>query len=247
MKIAVIDKNPSKNNYSKYFEFPFELFHMSSIPITKLLKKDVDLIFEHDEFDFVILVGSEAAKEYAKVTSITNMAGHLIDDKFICLSNPAMLHFKPEGKPAFEQAVAKIHKYISGDLGPVGKEGNYYGIINTSKALAFLKETYENAQGYVALDTETTCLYPRDGYVLGVSISYKSKHGAYISTDCLDEECIQLLKDIAAKFITVFHNMKFDFKMIKYHLDIDFDRTRVHDTMLLHYVLDENDSHGLKP
>ena len=41
--------------------------------------------------------------------------------------------------------------------------------------------------------------------------------------------------------------MKFDFKMIKYHLDIDFDRTRVHDTMLMHYVLDENDSHGLKP
>ena len=38
MKIAIIDKAPSKNNYSKYFEFEFELFHMSSVPITKLLK-----------------------------------------------------------------------------------------------------------------------------------------------------------------------------------------------------------------
>jgi DNA polymerase I-like protein with 3'-5' exonuclease and polymerase domains len=40
--------------------------------------------------------------------------------------------------------------------------------------------------------------------------------------------------------------MKFDFKMIKYHLGVDFDRKRVHDTMVMHYALDENDQHGLK-
>jgi DNA polymerase I-like protein with 3'-5' exonuclease and polymerase domains len=40
--------------------------------------------------------------------------------------------------------------------------------------------------------------------------------------------------------------MKFDYKMIKYHLGLDFDRSRVHDTMVMHYVLDEADSHGLK-
>jgi len=40
--------------------------------------------------------------------------------------------------------------------------------------------------------------------------------------------------------------MKFDYKMLKYHLDLDFDRSRVHDTMVMHYVLDETDGHGLK-
>ncbi len=247
MKIAIIDKNPSRNDYSKYFEFEYEEFHMSSVPITKLLKKDVDLEFDSSEFDYVILVGSEAAKEYAKVTSITNMAGHLIDDKFICLSNPAMLHFKPEGKPAFEAAVAKIHKYINGELKSSKVDGTYLGIINSAKALEFLQEVYDNAEGYVAMDTETTCLYPRDGYVLGISISYKDKHGAYISTDCLDDECMEVLKQIIKKYSIVFHNMKFDIKMIEYHTDLRFDRNRVHDTMLLHYVLDENDQHGLKP
>jgi DNA polymerase I-like protein with 3'-5' exonuclease and polymerase domains len=34
--------------------------------------------------------------------------------------------------------------------------------------------------------------------------------------------------------------------MIKYHLGLDFDRSRVHDTMVMHYVLDEADTHGLK-
>ena len=246
MKIAIIDKQPSKVDYSKYFDFEYELFHMSSIPITKLLKKDVDLEFDHTEFDFVILVGSEAAKEYAKVTSITNMAGHLINEKFICISNPAMLYFKPEGKPAFEQSVTKIKGYISGTLKSAKVDGTYLGILNTDKAIKFLQEVLDNAQGFVSMDTETTCLYPRDGYVLGISISYKSKHGAYISTDCLDETCMDLLKLIVDSFYIVFHNMKFDIKMIEYHTELRFDRTRVHDTMVMHYVLDENEQHGLK-
>lgn len=246
MKIAVIDKAPNRTRYSDYFEFEFDHYHMSSVPITKLLKKDVDLEVDLTEYDFVILVGSEAAKEYAKITSVTNMAGQLVNDKFIAISNPAMLSFKPEGKPDFQRAVDRIHKYVKGQLKP-SIQGDFKGIDDTAEAKRFLREVLENAQGYVAWDTETTCLYPRDGYVLGVSMSYKTQHGRYILTDCLDDVCLDLMRKIAREFYTVFHNMKFDFKMIKYHLDIDFPRDRVHDTMVMHYVLDETDSHGLKP
>ena len=246
MKIAVIDKAPNRTRYSDYFEFEFDHYHMSSVPIAKLLKKDVDLEVDLTEYDFVILVGAEAAKEYAKITSVTNMAGQLVDDKFIAISNPAMLAFKPEGKPDFQRAVDRIHKYVKGDL-KTTVQGDFAGIDNTAEAKRFLREVLENAQGYVAWDTETTCLYPRDGYVLGVSMSYKSNHGRYILTDCLDDVCLDLMRKIAKDFITVFHNMKFDYKMIQYHLDITFPRDRVHDTMVMHYVLDETDSHGLKP
>ena len=245
MKIAVIDKAPNRTRYSEYFQFEFDHYHMSSKPITKLLKKDVDLEVDLEPYNYVILVGAEAAKEYAKITSVTNYAGQLVNDKFIPISNPAMLAFKPEGKPDFQRAVDKIHKYIEGSLRPTA-EGDYRGIDNTAEAVAFLQEILENAQGYVALDTETTALYPRDGYVLGLSMSYKSKHGRYILTDCLDEECMQLLEQIVKQFSIVFHNMRFDYKMIKYHLGLDFDRSRVHDTMVMHYVLDEADTHGLK-
>jgi DNA polymerase I-like protein with 3'-5' exonuclease and polymerase domains len=218
---------------------------MSSVPVTKLLKKDVDLEVDLEPYDFVILVGSEATKEYAKVTSVTNYAGQLINDKFIPISNPAMLAFKPEGKPDFQRALDKIDRYIAGTL-QTTKSGDYCGIDSIAEAKEFLREVLNNAQGYVAMDTETTALYPRDGYVLGLSVSYKSKHGRYITTDCLDETCLDLLKQIINTFTIVFHNMKFDYKMIKYHLGLDFDRSRVHDTMVLHYVLDETDSHGLK-
>ncbi len=246
MKIAIIDKAPSKNDYKKYFEFDFDLFHMSSVPITKLLKKDVDLIFEHEEYDLVILVGSEAAKEYAKISSVSNYAGQLMHDKFICITNPAMLHFKPEGKPDFQRAIDRIHKYIKGELSNVSKTGDFAGILDIDEARAFLLEVLEHTQGFVALDTETTCLYPRDGYVLGVSLSYKPRHGRYISTDALDEENVQLLQKIINSNFIIFHNMKFDYKMMNYHLEVDFNREKVHDTMVMHYALDENDSHGLK-
>jgi len=63
-KVALIDKAPNKTRYSDYFPFPFDHFHMSQVPITKLLKKDVTLEFDPKPYDLVILIGSEAAKEY---------------------------------------------------------------------------------------------------------------------------------------------------------------------------------------
>lgn len=245
-RVAIIDKAPSKNDYKKYFNFEFEVFHMSSVPVAKLLKKNVDLEIDLDEYDLVILVGSEAAKEYAKVTSVTNMAGTLVDDKFVCISNPAMLIFKPEGKPDFQRAVDKIHKYQEGTLGQAKAVGTYKGICNEDEAVEYLLEVLNSDAPYVALDTETTALYPRDGYVLGLSITYKAKDGRYILTDILSEYAIGLIQQVIEKFDIVFHNIKFDYKMLAYHLGLKFNRARVHDTMILHYLLDENDSHGLK-
>lgn len=247
MKIAIIDKAPSRNDYSKFFEFEYDLFHMSSVPIPKLLKKNVDLVVDLTPYDFVILVGSEAAKEYAKITSVTNFAGILTNDKFIAISNPAMLHFKPEGKPDFERTVKKIHGYVDGTTTNSTVSGDFGYIVNADEATAFLLEVLNSEATTVAADTETTALYPRDGYVLGLSLSYKRKHGRYLITDILDDSHLEILRQILDKFEIVFHNMKFDFKMIKYHLGLDFNRARVHDTMLMHYVLDENAMHGLKP
>lgn len=245
-KIAVIDKAPSRVNYKEHFNFEFELFHMSSVPITKLLKKDVDLDIDLDLYDLVILVGSEAAKEYAKITSVTNYAGTLVKDKFIPLTNPSVLIFKPEGKPDFERALKKIHAYVKGEVTDGATLGDFKGINDPDEALAFFQEVLDSNAKIVALDTETTALYPRDGYVLGLSISYKPRHGRYILTDVIGPKHEELLQQIIDKYPIVFHNMKFDYKMLNFHLGLKFDRSRVHDTMLLHYVLDENDSHSLK-
>lgn len=245
MKIAIIDKCATKTDYSRYFEFDFDLYHLSSVYLAKVLKKDVDIQIDLEEYDYIILIGSEATKHFTKA-SVTNAAGLLLDGKFLPCTNPAMLSFKPEGKPDFERAVKQIHGYIKGDLTSSVVEGDFKGIQNTQEAIEFLQEVLNSNVECVAMDTETTALYPRDGYVLGISISYKLRHGRYINADVLDEVCYNLIQKIIKKYKIVFHNRKFDQKMLEYHFAFEFNDD-CDDTMVEHYVLDENDQHGLKP
>jgi DNA polymerase I-like protein with 3'-5' exonuclease and polymerase domains len=246
-KVAIIDKAPSRNDYSKYFDFEFDLYHMSSVPVQKLLKKDIDLEVYLEEYDYVICVGSEASKEYAGVTKVTDYAGQLVREKFICIPNPAVLIFKPEGKAEFDRAVDKVKKYVSGEVKDGVKFGDFKGIDNGDEAYNFLLQALEDEGSVVALDTETTALYPRDGYVLGLCISYKPGQGRYILSDVLEDRHMELIQKIVDTKEIVFHNMKFDYKMIEYHFGIRFRDDHVHDTMVMHYILDENSSHGLKP
>ena len=245
-KVAVIDKNPSRNDYSKYFSFDFDLFHMSSEPVQKLLKKDVDIEIDIDYYDFVITVGAEATKHFAKV-GVSNFAGILVEGKFLPMSNPAMFIFKPEGKPEFERSVAKITKFVTGELTDVAKTGDFKGIECEKEAFDYLMEVlYWQDVIPVAIDCETTNLAPRNGHMLGLSLSHKINQGRYISADCMDEVNTNLLQMIVDKHTMVFHNRKFDEKWFRYHLGIKF-QANCHDTMVMHYCLDETPgSHGLK-
>lgn len=245
--IAIIDKCPSKVDYSKYFDFDFEHFHLSSVYLQKILKKDVDLDIDPTLYDFVITVGAEATKHFTKA-SVTNSAGLLLDGRYLPLANPAMLAFRPEGKPEFERTVSQIKKFISGEAKDSKVSGDFKGIEEAQEANDFLLEVLMSDAEAVALDTETTSLYPRDGYVLGISISYKLGHGRYILSDAIDEDNLSILQEIITKWGSniVFHNRKFDEKMLRYHFGLDFNPD-CQDTMVEHYVLDESEgTHGLK-
>ena len=246
MKIAIIDKAPSKNNYSKYFDFEFELLHMSSVPTPKLLKKNVDLVVNTEDYDYIICVGAEATKEYAKV-SVTAYSGQLVNNKFLPMSNPAIMIFKPEGKPEFERNLDIIKNYIKGTLSNIVKTGDFKGIQTEEGAKYYLKFLLSlPANSPIALDSETSALSPRDGYMLGISLSHKISQGVYISCDVLNEDNIELLQQVCDKHNIIFHNRKFDQKWFNYHLNIVF-KSNCDDTMVMHYLLDETPgSHGLK-
>lgn len=247
MRVAVIDKCPSKHYYTEIFNFDFDLYHLSSVPLTKVLKKDVDIDFEPELYDLVILIGAEAAKEYAKITSVINFIGQIVNNKYICLTNPSMLSFKPEGKPDFDQAVKKIHDIVEGKIPTTTKVyGDFKGIDNVEEAKQFLSEILNSDIEHVGMDTEGTALYPRNGYVLGISFSNRPNYGRYILTDILDDEACTIIQDILNTKTIIFHNLKYDVKMLEYHFGFKFRQSHTHDTMVLHYVLNENASHGLK-
>ena len=71
-----------------------------------------------------------------------------------------------------------------------------FGIQDTEEANEFIRRAIKDPCPYVALDSETTGLYPRDGYMLGISLSYNGKCGAYIDTDCFDDSTESLLQTL---------------------------------------------------
>ena len=247
-RVALIDKAPNRTDYVRHFrnEFEFDHYHLCSEVKKKVLKRDVDIEIDMDAYDWIILVGSEALLFFTAERSITEHSGRLIDNKFLPVINPAMLAFRPEARRSWEESLENIVGYINGTLKPVEfSTDKFRGIETKEEAVEYIQAALDSDCEYVACDTETTGLFPRDGHILGVSLAYEEDAGVYILTDVIDEEVEALLQDLFYKKEIVFHNAKFDLAFMEYHFNFKFPK--VHDTMLMHYLLNENPgTHGLK-
>ncbi len=247
--VAIIEAKPSRTNYEQTFEnaFEFDRYALcSDSSKKKVLKADVDIDIDIDAYEWVILIGSEALKSYTKLTKITEYSGRCVEDKFLPAINPSMLAFKPEAKPMWEESKNNIIKFISGEL-KVEKvtEENAKGIDTAEELYKFLEKALNHDNQFIGLDSETTGLYPRDGYMIGFSMSYEKNKGAYVLTDIIDEKAERMMQELFNTKAVVFHNAKFDLAFFEYHFNFKFPHFE--DTMLLHYCINEvPGTHGLK-
>ncbi len=246
-KVALVETKPSRTNFKSEFDFDFDQFQLcSDASLKKVLKRDCDIDMNPDDYEWIVLVGSDAMKYYTKLSSVTEYSGKKVEGKFLPVINPAMLAFKPEARKTWEESVKSIHAYVAGEVEDVIIDSSVaFGIQDTDQANEFIEAAIQYDSDYIALDSETTGLYPRDGYMLGISLSYDGKRGAYIDTDCFSSRTEQLLQQLFDKKTVVFHNAKFDMAFFEYHFHFKFPQFE--DTMLLHYLIDENPGgHGLK-
>jgi DNA polymerase I-like protein with 3'-5' exonuclease and polymerase domains len=248
-RIAVVETKPSRNDYRQLFQgaFEFDLYHLcSDASLKKVLKRDCDIKIDLDAYDWVILVGSDALKYFTKMTSVTMYSGKRVDDKFLVVINPAMMTFKPDVKPVWIRSRDSVLDHISGKTKEIIIDDSVaIGIEDEKEAEKFILAAIAHPKPYVALDSETTGLYPRDGFIQGFSLSYDGEKGAYISADCISEHLENLMQRLFTKKRVIFHNAKFDLAFFEYHFGLEFPRFE--DTMLLHYLIDENPGgHGLK-
>jgi|TARA_B110000977_G_C11081270_1_gene493025 DNA polymerase I-like protein with 3'-5' exonuclease and polymerase domains len=248
-KVALIETKRSRTNYNNEFdsEFEFDQYQLcSDHTIKKVLKRDCDIEIDIDAYDWLILVGSDALKYFTKINSVTEYSGKKVDEKFLPVINPAMLAFKPEAQRTWDDSKKSIIEYITGGKqDTVISDEQAYGIQDTEECNAWIRKAIASPTPYIALDSETTGLYPRDGHILGISMSYESDYGVYIDTECFDETTEELLQQLFNEKAVVFHNAKFDLAFFEYHFNFEFPHFE--DTMLLHYLIDENPgTHGLK-
>lgn len=114
----------------------------------------------------------------------------------------------------------------------------------------FIKKLQEfkkaNFPKILAVDTETTSLNPKEAELEGVGWG-DSKNQYYIdwATCEFKDEVLLKFKEIFKTNTIIFHNAKFDIKIFKQVLNIPYPE-KIHDTMLMSWLLDENRQHSLK-
>ena len=248
-KVALVETKPSRTNFSREFDgaFEFDQYQLCSDPtVKKVLKRDCDISIDTDNYDWVVLVGADALKYFTKINSVTEYSGKKVEGKFLPVINPAMLAFKPEARRTWDDSKSSIIAYINGEIEDVViDESIAMGTQDTEVAKAWIQKMVDAKPEYIALDSETNGLYPRNGHMIGISMSYNGKDGIYIDTDCFDQEIESLLEKLFYTTKVIFHNAKFDMAFFEYHFNFEFPDFE--DTMLLHYLIDENPGgHGLK-
>lgn len=248
-KVALVETKPSRTNFSREFDgaFEFDQYQLCSDPtIKKVLKRDCDISIDTDAYDWVVLVGSDALKYFTKINSVTEYSGKKVEGKFLPVINPSMLAFKPEARRTWDDSKQNIIAYINGEIEDVIiDESIAMGTQDTEVAKEWIRGALAHTGDYIALDSETNGLYPRNGHMIGISMSYNGQDGIYIDTECFDEEIESMLHELFLKRRVIFHNAKFDMAFFQYHFGFEFPNFE--DTMLLHYLIDENPGgHGLK-
>jgi len=98
----------------------------------------------------------------------------------------------------------------------------------------------------MAVDTETTSLNPRQADLEGIGWG-DSKKQYYVdwATCEFKDEVIKKFKEVFKNNTIIFHNAKFDIKILKEVINIDYPE-KIHDTMITSWLLNENIQHGLK-
>lgn len=122
-----------------------------------------------------------------------------------------------------------------------------YRMISTDEEITSLTARLKNASR-IALDTETTSLYPTEAEIVGISFSILPDEAFYIPLPAKKEECIRILnmfKDVLENenIIKVGQNIKYDMiVLMNYGIRLG---GIFHDTMLFHYLLQPELRHSL--
>lgn len=215
----------------------------------------VQKVFEDVRPKYVLLMGNPALKSVLNLTGITKHRGRPQEKSgitFLPTFNPSAVLRDPNKTTAFE-ADLNLFAEIVDNGGVPREEGLNPVVVSNNKLVA---EMLEDLNGGVSFDIETTCLYPWDKGAQVTSIGFGTRRTQWIipvphfrpeSKIWTPKQLDGILNKITRELedcVVIAHNGKFDSLWMKVHhgveWKIDFD------TMLAHYLLNENSRHALK-
>lgn len=219
----------------------------------KACKEWLDYQFSFVKPKYVLLLGATALLSVlGKKLSITKARGKPFEQNgiiYLPTFHPAYLLKNEAAEPIFRADLRLFSEIV--EQGEIPRErGLNYTIVNDQKTLT---KCLADLKGLVSFDIETTGLYPwaKEGAVTAIGFGTKSNQwlipfnisGSNWSLDA-QQDIVKKIDKRLGQCTLVMHNGKFDAVWMKVHYDVlwkpDFD------TMLAHYMLDENARHGLK-
>jgi uracil-DNA glycosylase family 4 len=199
----------------------------------------------------IVLLGKTASEAVAPLLPDHRGTWHKFSDTdtdIIGTWHPAYVLRKPGEATAF---LSDVRKAFEGPLVHVVQRAPECRVVNTFDELATVLSTTPS-NSWVAYDLETnqTTWYRRPGQgansILMMGLTWDEQMGVIIGDELLydDPRTKLLLKSFFDDMRPVGHNIKFDNVFLRSHIGLDVKAD--FDTMLAHYILDENSKHGLK-
>ena len=202
---------------------------------------------------YVLILGNVPLQSVLGVTGIKKRRGKPVEQDgvvYMPTYHPSFVIRDPRNEGSFLADLELFSEIVK--RGGIPREEKLdYVIVNNEDVL---EQMFKELRGTVSYDIETTCLYPWAEEAKITSVGFGTKKRQWIipfdheysnwTRQELEDIVERLTDKLAHNCFLVAHNGKFDSLWMRVHFGvewyIDFD------TMIAHYMLDENDRHGLK-
>ncbi len=229
------------------------------------IKSSVDRVEKAlSAFEYVVLVGNTPLQAITGKAGISKLRGRPIKEGskfYLPMNNPGILRHDEKQEVLFHTDMEFLDQMIK--FGGVPEEKNlHFRIVSSHDDV---RDMINDLHGAVSYDIETTQLYPwqtqqlKDGVWIKdpepkiVSLGFGTKRNQWCipvnhpqSPWTQDEviDIMDLVNEVRDDMMLITHNGKFDLLWTLVHLGIHWEMD--FDTMLAHFLLDENSRHGLK-
>lgn len=215
-------------------------------------------LMRRDQFDqvkpkFVLLFGASAYQSVTGTKGITKVRGRpFVKDgiTYVPTLSPAYTMRYPETEPTILRDIELFKTVASNGEIPRAKKLKLVMVDTWEKLNGLCKKL----KGEWSLDTESTGLFPwaAGAYMNTLQLS-NGKRDYVIPLEHPEsvwkgdsQRVIDKLDEHMHRVRLIMHNGKFDCLWLKVHYRVNWQDYLYHDTMLAHYMLDENSPHGLK-
>lgn len=205
-----------------------------------------------DGFKYVILVGNTPLQAVTGKAGISKLRGKPLDQDdrlYLPMNNPSVMRHDEKQEMLLNADLKFFADMVKFGGIPETKELNFRIVSSWDDVEEMLDDLY----GAVSYDIETTQLYPWGDEAKIVSLGFGTRNNQWCipvnhpQSPWSQDEVIEIMDRVDERRDDIFfiaQNGKFDFLWTWVHLGIQWQFE--FDTMLAHFLLDENSRHGLK-